>query len=414
MRIDLFFRRFSIDQERDMSHDRKFSRREVLKASGASALSLALQSRITHAAAFSYTGVAAAAVTEPTQDYAVVVGIQNYKRLSADPDAQLQGPVNDAKEFHEWLTAPLGIGGGVPPDNAALCIQPCKNEMDEEDRCPSADGIKRRFQRFEDIAVRNADKRLPEKIGRRLYIFLAGHGIEADDGPSLLCADTASSSTVRHIAGRSYAEWFFKAGWFDETILFMDCCRDDLWTTGSNSLPFDRRNRLTGSAERRKLFGYATAWNGRAREKNFDGKVHGIFSKILLDGLRQGLASDPDTDAITAKSLGDYLDLEMRKMVGVLPEIHGNRDPNWVLFPNIRARSYAISFQLLPTAVGKTIQVFATRSDNLIREYYRQQPPGTRFQLSLAAGLYVVQALKGNDAKQQAFQVPDKLMVTVE
>src|SRR5262249_34988766 len=144
--------------------------------------------------------------------------------------------------------------------------------------------------------------------GRRLYIFLAGHGIEprGNVGAALLTAEAAVGRFQLHICGKSYADWFYNAAYFDEILLFMDCCRDNAWTTTANLVPADPK--YVDPGDRKYFYAFATKWSRRSRERKFedDGQYHGIFTKALLEGL-YGAASDPDTNSITAFSLQEYL-----------------------------------------------------------------------------------------------------------
>jgi hypothetical protein len=87
------------------------------------------------------------------------------------------------------------------------------------------------------LAFRNlsgkAIAKMDHRVGRRFYIFLAGHGITPlraaspiMDDTALLMAD-ADTSDLLHLAGLGYAEWFRTAGAFDEIVLFTACrmCR---------------------------------------------------------------------------------------------------------------------------------------------------------------------------------------------
>jgi hypothetical protein len=48
-----------------------------------------------------------------TRDYAVVVGVNHYKKLQL-----LEGPINDAISFKDWLVNP--DGGDLPEGNCKL------------------------------------------------------------------------------------------------------------------------------------------------------------------------------------------------------------------------------------------------------------------------------------------------------
>jgi hypothetical protein len=53
-------------------------------------------------------------------------------------------------------------------------------------------------------------------VGRRLYLYFAGHGFApTDTETALLMANATRTRGGHHIPGRSYAEWFYRAGYFN-------------------------------------------------------------------------------------------------------------------------------------------------------------------------------------------------------
>ena len=97
------------------------------------------------------------------RDFAVVVGINEYKDKRAFKD--LTGPMNDSKALIAWLKAP--DGGGVPPSN----IDPYVLLSNPGRTAPTASDI---VGRLTGLFTRKHPEDQP--IGRRLYVFLAGHG----------------------------------------------------------------------------------------------------------------------------------------------------------------------------------------------------------------------------------------------
>src|SRR6185436_463900 len=76
-------------------------------------------------------------------------------------------------------------------------------------------------------------KRKFHYLGNRLYLFFSGHGIVAartgqpDFNEAMgLAANAERDLLTKHVALRSWAEWFRSLGIFDEVFLFADCCRD--------------------------------------------------------------------------------------------------------------------------------------------------------------------------------------------
>src|SRR5881296_2688278 len=92
-------------------------------------------------------------------DYAVVVGIARYPEWG-----DLSGPENDGAEFARWLKS--SDGGDVPAGHVKTLLSAGNPGH------PSAQEIDDAF----DELIQSGDAQ-GGQAGRRLYVFLAGHGI---------------------------------------------------------------------------------------------------------------------------------------------------------------------------------------------------------------------------------------------
>ncbi len=241
-------------------------------------------------------------------DYAVVVGINNYPDSYLDV---LEGPENDAKAFREWLKST--DGGNIPDNNIAIILS---SDFSAEGK-PTTDDIDHAIE--EKIFSGNdfiGD--CISKVGRRLYIFMAGHGITPRAfHPSmrevaLLAANAGRLKMGHHIAGQSYSGWFINAALFEEVVLLMDCCRDRYDRTSLRNPPWDIIECNEGRNVR-FFTGFSTQWTKKANEGKIDGIVRGYFSTAVLKGLRY--ATDKE-DRITASSLRDFV---FNYMDGLVP-----------------------------------------------------------------------------------------------
>ncbi|MBI4333238.1 MAG: caspase family protein [Chloroflexi bacterium] len=217
-------------------------------------------------------------------DYAVVVGVNRYPN---EPLSDLDGPENDALEFKDYLTSPAG--GAVPDQNIRLILS--RNFPSPGSGLSARPMTAEVDSAFEDIIVG-----LPSQAGaRRLYIFLAGHGIAArDDGPgleeaALLMANAGYQRMGHHVPGRKYANWFRAAALFQEVVLLMDCCRDDYPRASVRRTPWDNIVRQD-AVEVHWVYGFATKWSRKARERALggQGQVKGVFSHAVLTVLKSG------------------------------------------------------------------------------------------------------------------------------
>lgn len=248
-------------------------------------------------------------------DWAVVVGINTYP----DPDiGHLNGPETDAARFYDWVTTSQGVPTVSPEDHgrrlatglkqAKLILSshfgpPAQNAIDG---MPTVDAVYSVFDQLDDISQENQKQGNGFRIGRRLYLYLAGHGFEpVVEEVVLLMANARRRRPNYHIPGRVIANQFYRARQFDEVVLFMDCCRESYPAARLMVPPFIDTTGQDAPEAGRRFYGYATKWSRKSRERVFDGVTRGVFSAALLDAL-EGAASEPD-GRVTANSLGSWL-----------------------------------------------------------------------------------------------------------
>jgi hypothetical protein len=253
-------------------------------------------------------------------DRAIIVGISCY----ADPDfPNLDGPKNDASAFFEWLVSP--DGGAVPPENIDLIVSSGifrgSKKLTEfkppfpspSDALPTVVDVQRAFDRLHDMANENAKKGKGHYLGRRLYIYLSGHGFgPSDQEAAVYTANVTRDRGGYHILGRYNADWFFHAACFDEVLLFMDCCRTRDPVEALN-MPYAAVTDPDALDRVKYLYGFATQWSKSTRERKIDGVARGVFTKALLEGLK--MAVDGPDAKITTNTLSDYLYNHMREFM---------------------------------------------------------------------------------------------------
>jgi hypothetical protein len=246
-----------------------------------------------------------------TNDFAVVIGISRYPQLS-----NLKNPVRNALAFAEWLTDPSG--GALPPKNLKLVISN-ENSPDGDSAGPIQDDV--------DVAFRSL-LGLPRtvQIGRRLYIYMAGHGYRSNsDQVALLLAD-ASPTLMHSIATRAYADYIRQAGVFSEIVLFVDCDPAAL-STGhlSPPPPFPRSIDSQSARPASVFYAFASTRGGASissasissaavSSTNKQIIEDGLFSRALLEGLR-GAAAASD-GSVTSDALREYAAQRVRELGG--------------------------------------------------------------------------------------------------
>ncbi len=340
------------------------------------------------------------------KDFAVIVGVQTYPALddpTSDDYRPLLGPVNDANAFYDWLTSPEG--GDVPDANVAKIAKVYPPPV-------PTDGVAPRDSDLQDAF----DKIAGRRGSRRLYIFMAGHGIDVPPPPgqpALLMANAGPRRFNNHFLGRAYADWFYRAGLFDEILLFMDCCRDNFPGALPNPVKFDPMNAADAVDRVRWVYAFGTKWSRRSRERAFDGVVRGVFSASLLAGLKGGAADA--TGRVTAGALRQFLYDHLKDFLD--PEdVKGARVPqqpdfatwtsdarsidDFVIVPEgkVEPLVYDVNLHLPEGAVGKTLVV----------QNGRFQP-----QAQLTVGS-LVQPLKLPLGTYQALVLQDGLMKTFD
>ena len=228
-------------------------------------------------------------------DRTIVVGVKDYPSLG-----NLDGPENDARDFEAWLLDPTG--GGVPQGNIKRILSSdfvaTANPLDAE---PTTVRLQRAFDGLYDLGEANGGK-----AGRRLYLYLAGHGVAPSlEDAALLMANAARGRSGYHISGRTYANWFRQSAFFDEIVLFMDCCRENSARAGVQPSPYDP---LSAPVPAHHLYGFATEWSRASRERPIGagGQIQGLFTIALLAGLRGGAPRNA-AGQVTAETLVNFV-----------------------------------------------------------------------------------------------------------
>lgn len=249
------------------------------------------------------------------QDYALVVGIDRY--AATDFLEPLNGPKNDVQQFIDWLQSPSG--GKVDAQN----VKPYMLVSDDLGTTPKSNEIVDVVKKL--LALSHGGE---VRIGRRLYIFLAGHGVGPDlDDVGLLTAEATEDVPI-YVEGRRYANLFRGRAVFDEVVLVMDCCRDFDGELPPPYFPFKKRIDSGGAHRVKRFYAYATGFGRASREKDFGKKVSGIFSHVIISGLEGGAVDGEGR--ITGASLERYVKSKMKLLsppgLEQIPEIHGDAD----------------------------------------------------------------------------------------
>jgi len=251
--------------------------------------------------------------TDGQKDFAIIVGINDYTGQDLAP---LQGAKNDAQAFVKWRESPTG--GAVPPQQ----VEPYLLLSRKGDRFPRRDDI---FDLAEKLLGRAGQG--DHRIGRRLYIFLVGHGVAPDlDEVGLMTAE-ATDDRPSYVPGRLLANLFRGRALFEEVVLCMDCCRDYDRDVPIAEIPFKRRYDAGAAHKVRRLYIFATGFARKSREREFKGEPRGIFSRVLIDGLSGAAVNG--AGRITGASLKRYVQKALDELkLGELATQHPQLNPD--------------------------------------------------------------------------------------
>lgn len=229
------------------------------------------------------------------EDFAIIIGINDYTPPNQKGLRTLQGAIRDAEEFEKWI---LSVSGGnVPASNIRKIISvpnPLKPLQDEIDDA---------FLAIEQGVKTNGGN------AKRFYFYFAGHGLgtlDNTDDTALCLANWSEHRRHSALSSESYKDFIKQYGYFEEIIFIADCCRNTKINIKPKSPTFAAI--IPGPrAGRTKLFvAYATQYQDQSFEveSGTNSEMRGAFTKVLLNGL-QGDAANGNT--IGADDLRDFL-----------------------------------------------------------------------------------------------------------
>lgn len=226
------------------------------------------------------------------QDYGIVLGIDTYAHLE-----NLKGARADADGFRRWL-----IAQGVPPGN----ILP--QQLDNDEEYPKYGQL---VEPFEELSKRSRRFKDPN-FGRRLYVFVAGHGaMKSLYDAHLLAANFQAHGWSAFLPVRQFVERIAVKASFEEIVMFADCCRTKM-SLGEPPIPIPD-DVDADSQDVQACYGYATGPARKSREQFVADKGHrGLFTLALLEALEGGAANEDGV--ITPQSIKWYLEWRMEEL----------------------------------------------------------------------------------------------------
>jgi uncharacterized caspase-like protein len=307
-------------------------------------------------------------------DYAVVVGIDRYPWIG-----NLEGAENDAHAVVQWLEDPAG--GDVPKGQIqTICSSDYDDQDEDELYRPTSSDVYRPFERLFELAREREDD---GPLGRRLYIFMAGHGVSAEPVETTLLTANANSESMGHgVCGTAVANHFVKKGLFEEVVLLMDCCRNDL--AFQQTLPWRHIEGVASTAT--FVYGFATGDRERgAREQEVDGVVRGVFTVALLRALRSGAQSSKTIEDVVAAGMREILERKEAQSPYFIP------GPRLIHFGTLTT-PLLLSIACREHERGETdpATIAISRGDGTPALHSRVVSPGEVWEVELDQGLYEI------------------------
>lgn len=306
-------------------------------------------------------------------DFAIIIGINDYTPVNLMGLKTLQGAVNDANKVEAWVAS--ATGGNVPAANIKKVVstpQPLK---------PLQDEIDDKFIEIENSIKANGG------LARRLYFYFAGHGIGTTDSPvntGLCLANWAENRRQSALSSESYKDNIKKYGYFEEIIFIADCCRNTKIDIKPKDPTFSIPLAGAGAGATKMFVAYATQYQDQSFEiESIDSEMRGAFTTVLLEALK-GAASR--NGAIGADDLRDYLVIETPKIAQQngykqIPEISHNYTQNASLIavaalqPNINI-SFSANRNNSVELLDGSLEIITTYDAGQNKNYSRQLPNG--------------------------------------
>ncbi len=258
-----------------------------------------------------------------------MIGISHYSNVP--PQAQLQFANRDAEDFARFLGSPQG--GGLSAGQLRLLT----------DENATIGAIRATLHNW-----------LPQAAGPNdiVYIFLAGHGVVAEQGKGYFVAHDSDPQNL-HATGLPFDELNqalsreVRAGL---VVLLADVCHaGEIGWASVAGIPSQAQGALEAIGGDRSVLKLLAS---RPTEQSFEAKKwdggHGVFTYALLRGLRG--AADREADGvIRASELIDYVSKRVPEETGARqnPRVAGNFEPRLPLaitsVPPVAAGSATLS-----------------------------------------------------------------------
>lgn len=326
--------------------------------------------------------------------YAILVGIARYPQLGkGNSPLDLQGPRNDVDAVREWLLDPAG-GGFASRDTIFEFVPPAGTPA--EAAVPTASQLDEFVARLDQIAFENKEQGRGRQVGRRLYIYMSGHGFSPGRQRACLFTADAQERLGHNVHATGWLNWLQDSGYFREFVLWVDACMDRASFLPAHDPPLPLTSSLQPPLA--NFVAFAAQRPLRAVElpvAEDGGKVHGVFTWTLLEGLR-GAAADLN-GRVTGRSLADWVRNAMGARFGEAERNDPNvaqepeviqEDAGLIFTRGVAQRALRVRLSFPPGAHGQPAKVWAGTPPRPVQEFVAGPAPA---ELELLPGLYVAE-----------------------
>ncbi|MDE2606781.1 MAG: hypothetical protein KGL68_12760 [Burkholderiales bacterium] len=338
--------------------------------------------------------------------YAILVGIDRYPQLGpGNTPLDLRGPRNDVAAVRQWLRDPAG--GGFADDSTIFEFQAPAGTPPGA-AMPTAAQLDDLVARLDQIAQDNKDQGRGRQVGRRIYIYLSGHGFSPGRQRACLFTADAQERLGHNVHATGWLSWLQDSGYFREFVLWVDACMDRAAFLPPHDPPLPLTTSLVPPLA--NFVAFAAQRPLRAVELPIEedgGRVHGVFTWTLLEGLR-GAAADVN-GRVTGRSLADWVRNAMVARYGDAER----KDPNVAQEPEviqedaglIFARGLAAPLSTLklvfpPAAEGRPARIWSGAPPRVVQSF---TVAAAGNEVALKPGLYLAEV--PDQALRQGFEV---------
>jgi len=342
-------------------------------------------------------------------DYALLVGLSAYPALGEGGKvADLKGPPFDVRAVRDWLQSdPNGpqlddqhvfVVESVPPTSYVVpAIGGGGGQLvDKYSMKPSVSEVESLVKRLADLADQRAAAG-ERYIGRRLYIYMSGHGFSPERMSACLYVGSAGPNSGDNVHATGWLRQLQDRGYFQEYVLLMDCCMDSVWWSAKPKDPLS--DTTPSDAPRATFIAFAAQRPKRAvavamPTTDEPDRMLGAFTWAVVEGLK-GAAADR-YGRVTGRSLANWV--RNAQPAVMTPADLGNpgisqepdvlqEDSGLIFVKGVSKPRYPVLIQCPDAVTGSKAVVWSGTPAYAVEEF--QTGPGGNT-LSLEPGLYCV------------------------